>query len=101
MEIQRRTFLGAIGVGPLAASLDAQASATAPAGTGDKWDLSWAESLNRKHRAVFDSQGFANGAGLFRADIWKRQYKEVYGTAPEDMNGVLVVRGEGIWLAMN
>ena len=103
MEIQRRTFMGTIGVASLAASLEAQATATAtaPAGASDKWDVSWTERLNRKHRAVFDSTAFANGAGLFRADVWKRQYKDVYATAPEDMNAVLVVRGEAIWLAMN
>jgi hypothetical protein len=103
VEIQRRIFLGTLGAGALAASLDAQASETAPASAtpGSTWDLSWAERVNRKHRAVFDSPGFGGGGALFRAAGWKRQYKDVYGTAPEDMSSVLVVRHEGIWLAMN
>ena len=100
MEIQRRAFLGTVGVGALAASLETQAAA-APAAASGKWDVSWTDRLTRKHRAVFDSLKFANGAGLFRAVIWKRENKEVYGTAPEDMNAVLVVRSEAIWLAMN
>ncbi len=100
MEIQRRAFLGSVGAGALAASREAQASA-APAAAGSKWDVSWAERLNRKHRAVFDSTAFANGGGLFRAVVWKHEYKEVYGTAPEDMNAVLVVRRDAVWLAMN
>ena len=101
MEIQRRIFLGTMGVGALAASVDSHASAATSTGTGDKWNMSWIESLNRKQRAVFDSPGFSGGAALFRAVLWKRQYKEVYGTPPQDMNSVLVIRQEGIWLAMN
>jgi len=103
MQIQRRIFLGSIGAGALAGSLDAQASVatTPPATAGDKWDMSWVERVNRKHRAVFDSPGFGGGVGLFRATGWKHQYKDVYGTAPEDMNSVLVLRHEGIWLVMN
>ncbi len=99
MEIQRRIFLGTIGVGALAASLDAQASATA--GADDKWDMSWTERVSRKHRAVFDSPDFSDGAALIRAVNWKSEYQAVYGTAAEDMTGVLVVRADGIWLAMN
>ena len=57
--------------------------------------------MNRKHRATFDSPQFSGGAALIRAINWKTEYKEVYGTLPDDMSAVLVVRGEGIWLAMN
>ena len=102
MEIQRRAFLGTVGAGALAASLESRASAApAPAVATSKWDVSWTERLDRKHRAVFDSIKFANGAGLFRAVIWKHENKDVYGTPPEEMNAVLVVRAEAIWLAMN
>jgi len=101
MQIQRRSFIGTLGVGALAASLEAQASATADANANAKWDTSWAERVNRKHRAVFDSPEFSDGAGLIRAVNWKNEYQEVYGTAPEDMSAVLVVRADGIWLAMN
>ena len=101
MEIQRRAFLGTVGVGALAASLEAQAAAAPAAAAGSKWDVSWTERLTKKHRAVFDSTAFASGAGLYRAVVWKQENREVYGTAPEDMNAVLVVRREAIWLAMN
>ncbi len=99
MEIQRRIFLGAMGAGALAVSVDAQSSTNAS--LGGKWDVSWADRLNRRHRAVFDSTSFSGGGGLVRAVVWKRQHQEVYGTAPEDMNAVLVIRAEAIWLAMN
>lgn len=101
MEIQRRLFLGTVGASALATSVPSQAAAPAAAATGGAWDLSWADRVNGKHRAVFDSPEFSGGAGLFRAVVWKHQYKEVYGTAPEDMNAVLVLRAEAIWLAMN
>ena len=105
MQIQRRSFLGTMGVSALAASLDASAAATvapvaSPAADG-QWDTSWTERVNRKHRATFDSPQFSGGAALIRAINWKTEYKEVYGTPPEDMSAVLVVRGEGVWLAMN
>ena len=101
MQVQRRSFLGTMGVGALAASLEAQAAATADANANAKWDMTWVERVNRRHRAVFDSPDFSDGAGLIRAVNWKNEYQEVYGTAPEDMSAVLVVRGSGIWLAMN
>ncbi len=105
MQIQRRSFLGTMGASALAASLDASAAAPAapaasPAADG-QWDTSWTERVNRKHRATFDSPQFSGGAALIRAINWKTEYKEVYGTPPEDMSAVLVLRGEGIWLAMN
>ena len=103
MQIQRRNFIGTLGVSALAASVEAPAAAaaaTSPA-ADDKWDTSWTERVNRKHRATFDSPQFSGGAALVRAINWKAEYKEVYGTPPEDMSAVLVLRGEGVWLAMN
>lgn len=99
MEIQRRIFIGTMGLGALAGSLDAQAEE--PSKASEKWDLSWVAQVSGKLRAVFDSPQFGGGGALMRAIVWKREYKEVYGTAPEDMSAVLVLRHEGIWLAMN
>ena len=103
MQIQRRDFLGTLSAGALAASLEAPAAVAANAdqGLAGKWDLSWTERVNRKHRAVFDSPEFSDGAALVRACNWKAEYKEVYGTPPEDMSAVLVMRSDGVWLTMN
>lgn len=103
MELQRRMFLGSIGTGALAASVNTPAAAPSPAtaAAGSAWDLSWTGRVTGKHRAVFDSPEFSGGAGLHRAVVWKHQYKEVYGTPPEAMNAVLVLRAEAIWLAMD
>jgi hypothetical protein len=63
--------------------------------------MTWADRVKGKYRAVFDSPGFSDGESVFRAIVWGRQYKEVYGTDLQDMSPVLVVRAEGIWLALN
>ena len=65
------------------------------------WDMAWVERVTGKHRAVFDSPELSEGAGLFRACLWRDQYKEVYGTAREEMSAVLVIRHAAIALAMN
>jgi hypothetical protein len=101
MQLQRRSFLGTMGVSALAASIEAPAAAATSPAASDQWDISWVERVNRKHRAVFDSPELSGGAALIRAFNWKAEYKDVYGTPPEDMSAVLVMRGEGVWLAMN
>jgi hypothetical protein len=102
MSIRRREFLGSLGTASLAAALPlSSAGTTAPAPVADTWDMAWVDRVKGKYRAVFDSPGFSNGEALFRAVFWTREYKEVYGTAPQDMSAVLVVRAEAIWLAMN
>jgi hypothetical protein len=94
-----------MGASALTASLDTPAAAAAVSATrtdgADKWDTSWTDRVNRKHRAIFDSPQFSGGAALIRAINWKTEYKEVYGTPADDMSAVLVLRGDGIWLAMN
>src|SRR5437899_2280989 len=102
MRIQRREFLESLGAVSLAAlPVGARESRAEGVPLADNWDVSWTDKLKTKYRAVFDSPGFSDGAALMRAIVWSRQYKDVYGTRPEDMTAVLVVRHEGIWLAMN
>lgn len=72
-----------------------------PAPIDDKFDVSWADRIQGKFRAVFDSPGLSEGAALFRAMVWCDQYKAVYGTARTEMSPVLVVRHEAIHLAMD
>ena len=101
MTIRRREFLGSLGTASVAAALPRTAAAPVLAPVGDTWDMAWAERVKGKYRAVFDSPGFSNGEALFRAVCWSQDYKTVYGTNPQDMSAVLVIRHEGIWLAMN
>ena len=71
-----------------------------PAPLDDKFDVAWADRVQGKFRAVFDSPAISDGAGLFRAIMWCDQYKEVYGTAREEMSPVIVFRHMAIPLIM-
>jgi hypothetical protein len=72
-----------------------------PAPVGDKWDMSWCDRVNGKVRAVFDSPGVEEGAALFRAQVWRDEHKEVYGTPINEASAVIVFRHDGIPLVMN
>jgi hypothetical protein len=109
MKTKRRDFLGwlggssllAAGASPLAARALHAAEREHPAPLDTTFDVSWADRVTGKFRAVFDSPEISEGAGLFRSIIWCDEYKSVYGTARAEMSPVLVVRHEAIVLAMN
>ena len=94
MTIHRRDFLSSLGGVAVSTTLKSTPFA-------ETWDVSWTDRVKGKYRAVFDSPGFSDGGALYRTFFWLRQYKEVYGAAPEEMSAILVVRHEGIWLAMD
>ncbi len=107
MSTPRRDFLGWLGGSALFAStglpvrVPAAASPNVLQPIATDFDMSWIDRVKGSHRAVFDSPGISEGAAIFRAVIWKRQYKNVYGTDPADMTAVLVLRHEAIVLAMD
>ena len=108
-DTTRRDFLGKIAVNaamlgamPLALdfrSADALAVLAAPA-QGEKWDLSWVSKVTGKHKTIFDVPEVDSGYGVWRASIWAKQYQETLGAAPKDLSTVLVLRHNGITLAM-
>ncbi len=65
-----------------------------------EWDTSWTKKLTGKHKVLFDVPGANGGAGVFRAGLWARQYTDVFKTTPADLSPVIVLRHEGIVLAM-
>ena len=109
MATQRRDFLGwlggtslfALGGAPVALGAPAAPRSGHPRPVDDTFDVSWADRVQGKFRAVFDSPEISEGAALFRAIIWCDEYKAVYGTARTEMSPVMVVRHEAIHLAMN
>jgi len=109
MSNPRRDFLGWLGATTVFAAAGAPLAARETAEAGDiplhpvdnKWDVSWVDRLQAKHRAVFDSPEISEGMGLYRALIWRKQFKAVYGTEANEMNPVLVIRHAAIPLAMN
>ena len=110
MDTTRRDFLGKVAVNaailgamPLPLELSSTAfAATVPSPTmqGEKWDVSWPARLTGKHKAIFDVPEVDSGYGVWRATIWGKQYQDVLGVAPKDMSAVVVLRHNGIVLAM-
>lgn len=111
MTRPRREFIGWLGASSLLAVAGAPLAAmepvpSTPAPDGlvpvdNKWDVSWADRIGGKFRAVFDSPDISEGMALFRAAMWRDHYNEVYGTTPEEMSPVLVIRHGAIPLVMN
>lgn len=106
MPGDRRHFLNLLGGTSVFAAAGlppepGQALPSHPAPIADTWDVSWADRINGRFRAVFDSPGVSEGAALFRSIFWTNQYKSVYGIERSDMSPVVVFRHEGIVLAMN
>lgn len=110
MSTTRRQFLdrlalgaaaGALplALGPLASTLDA-AVPTPSGAPGDKWDVTWTRRLTGKHRVVFDVPEIESGYGVWRATIWASQYQEVLGVPPRELSAALVLRHNGVALAM-
>ena len=82
-----------------ASSLTDMDRATAPL-RADEWDLSWTKRVTGKNRAVFDVPEIESGYGVWRSTIWMNQYKDVIGASDKDLSTVLILRHNGIALAM-
>lgn len=75
-------------------SLFSGAESAHPSPLKETFDTAWADRIQGRFRAVFDSPQVSEGAGLFRAILWTDQYKEIYGTARGEMSSVLVLRAQ-------
>jgi hypothetical protein len=110
MSATRREFIGQLSAGaallggiPFSAGTMAagsSASAGRPGLGAEPWDLSWVKKLRGKHRAVFDVPEIESGYGVWRASIWVNQYRDVLGVKESELSPVLVLRHNGIVLAM-
>ncbi|MGH7711109.1 MAG: hypothetical protein ACREOG_07485, partial [Gemmatimonadaceae bacterium] len=104
MSTNRREFLGhaagaaIFGVMPLTLTPTAAAAGTST--SSDQWDVTWANRLTGKHKAVFDCPEVESGYGVWRASIWARQYMDVLGAKPNDISTAVILRHNGIVLAM-
>jgi len=106
VPLDRRDFVGRVAAGALLAGLplpiDASVRALSQTRTtsAEEWDLSWVKRLTGKYRAIFDVPEIDSGYGVWRASIWGTQYMEVLGAKPNELSTVLVLRHNGIQLAM-
>lgn len=105
----RRTFLQQLTVGGLALTgmpqvLRAMESVPASfetSATAPPVDMSWTMRVTGKYRGVFDSPDIASGFGVYRAGLVASQYMEVYKVPSSAISNVIVLRHDGIVLAMN
>jgi hypothetical protein len=103
----RREFLGQFAAGAMMGavplSLESALRAVAPSTPGEAaetWDLSWTNRVKGKYRVVLDSPEISSGYGVWRSSFWAKQYQDVLGAKPSDTSTVLVLRHNGIALAM-
>ncbi len=125
MSTARRSFLKQAGLGATAALIagSTPAAAEVPSGTSpsrtdlldavgfwdelaaqqqaEPWDTSWTKKITGKHKAMFDIPEIEGGVGVLRSGIWQRQYADVLKLQPSDLSSVMIIRHNGIFLAMN
>lgn len=107
MSTSRRRFLesaaanaAALAIMPAAAIAAFPRDAVASE-VSDDWDLTWTAKLNQKRSAVFDCTDVENGAGVWRASMWRKQNAEVMKGSESDFLPVIVLRHDAIILAMD
>ena len=107
MDTTRRDFLGKVAINaavfgamPLSLDLSSLSATTLSPQQGEKWDVTWVNRLTGKHKALFDVPEVESGYGVWRATIWQRQYQDVLGIAPKELSAAVVLRHNGIVLAM-
>ncbi len=106
----RRDFLQQFALGSLSTSLipiTAQAawaeravSASVAHGGAQAFDLTWTRRLTGKYKAVYDSPDIGGGLGVLRAGIVSAQYVAAFNVASSAVSPVIVLRHDGIVLAM-
>ena len=104
MATDRRGFLGAMMAAGVIPALDAKVPPSVVPSfrpSTSSWDVSWADKITGKHRAVFDSVEISAALGLIRPLFWLKDYAEVYNAPASDMNSVIVLRHNAIFLIMD
>lgn len=102
----RRDFLERLGATALLATMPITPDALRRIATpsieqaAEEWDLSWVDRVRGKYRACFDVPEIDSGYGVWRASLWVQQYSDVLKVKPQDCSPVLVLRHNGIALAM-
>jgi hypothetical protein len=101
MAHSRRDFvqhlaLGSMGVASLGHSIP---SDLLPVQAGT-WDTSWSTRIKGKHKACFDCTEPESGYGVWRANAWFGQYREVMKAGAADLSPVIILRHNAIVLTL-
>lgn len=64
------------------------------------YDMRWVRRLTGAHKAVYDSPDIGSGLGVLRAAVVKQQYMTTFGLPASAISNVIVLRHDGIVLAM-
>lgn len=113
MSLDRRALLHQLTMGGLAltgtpAALPALSRFVHAAGADDgstanvmqTFDVRWTSRLTGKHKAVYDCPDIGGGLGVLRSGIVARQYMDVLKVPASAISNVIVLRHDGIMLAM-
>lgn len=65
-----------------------------------EWDTRWPAKMTGKVRAVYDVPEVDSGYGIWRSSVWAAQYAETMGTSAQETSTAIVLRHNGIVLAM-
>jgi hypothetical protein len=109
METSRREFVerlsgGAVLLGAAPFAFAEPFGESTPAATpiqGQDYDMSWAAKVTGKNKAVADVPEIDSALGVWRAGITKKQLMDAMKVPAKDVSMVLVLRHNGIFLAMN
>ncbi|HRP07519.1 MAG TPA: hypothetical protein PLL69_03435 [Gemmatimonadales bacterium] len=99
----RRDFLGILGAGAVMPSMPAPFPSNHDLRPlDDKYDMSWVDRVRgTPHKVVIDSPEVSEGGALYRSVMLRDQYRDVFGTFPDQFGSVLVIRHSAIDLAMD
>ena len=105
----RRGFMGRLsavgaflGLGSAPSVLLSATSRPAPARTGANVEFeAWLDSINGKHKQVFDAAGVNDGFPMGYTRTWMATMKETYNLDDKDLSAVIVMRHAGSVLAFN
>lgn len=107
MTTDRREFLGRAAIGAVTltglSAIPAHVAGAlgiAPMDDPAEVDLSWTRRVRGKYRAVFDVPEIDSGYGVWRSQFWGSQVQDAFKVKPDDVGTVLVLRHNGIALAM-
>jgi len=99
--IERLTAASVLAGVPFSADVVRALALTSPTvSRAEDFDLSWTKRVTGKYRAVMDVPEIDSGYGVWRASIWMGDYMNHLKATPKECSSVLVMRHNGIALAM-